>query len=95
MNSEDASNPSISPVKPELNLDSTTWEGWFNSFIVWAAQNPWEFLYYIFMGLSPIFFISLLLSWKLAKALEAQERERKRKAKRESNIARAKRSKSD
>jgi hypothetical protein len=88
-------NPTISPIKPDLNLDANTWGGLFNTYIVWAAQNPWEFLYYIFMGLSPIFFISLLLSWKLAKALEAQEREKKRKAKRENNIARAKRSKSD
>jgi hypothetical protein len=94
MNSED--NPTISSVpRTELNTDPSTWEGWINTIVLWAAQNPWEFLYYIFMGLSPIFLISLLLSWKLAKALESQEKDRKKKIKRENNIAKAKRSKSD
>lgn len=82
-------------TKPSLNLDVSTWEGWLNSIILYAAQNPWDFLYYVMLGLSPFFLISVFLSMKLAKALEAQEKESKRKAKRDSNISKARRAKAD
>ena len=60
-----------------------------------AAQNPWSFLYYVLLGLSPFFLMSIVLSIKLAKALEAQEKENKRKVKREASIAKARRVKAD
>lgn len=82
-------------VRPNLNLDTSTWEGWFNSIVLYAAQNPWDFLYYVMLGLSPFFLISVFLSMKLAKALEAQEKESKRKAKRDTNISKARRAKAD
>lgn len=82
-------------ARASLNLDASTWEGWLNTFILYAAQNPWEFLYYVLLCLSPFFFISILLSMKLAKALEAQEKEAKRKAKRDQNISKARRPKAD
>ena len=82
-------------MKPNLNLDSATWEGWFNSIILYAAQNPWDFLYYVMLCLSPFFLISVFLSMKLAKALEAQEKETKRKSKRDANISKARRAKAD
>lgn len=80
------------PTK-ELNIDTETWEGWFNSFILWAAQNPWNFIYNILLILSPFFIISLLLSWKLAKALEHQKRDKKKKLKKESNTVKMRKTK--
>ena len=93
-NSEDVFSESVT-VHPELNLDTSTWEGWINTIVLYAAQNPWEFLYYVLLGLSPFFLISVILSMKLAKALEAQEKETKRKAKREANISKARKSKAE
>lgn len=66
-----------------LNLDPSTWQGWFNSIILWAAKNPWNFIFNILLILSPLFIISLFLSWKLAKALENQKKEKKKKVKRD------------
>jgi len=86
---------SESSTRPDLNLDSSTWEGWINTIVLYAAQNPWEFLYYVLLGLSPFFLISIILSLKLSKALEAQEKENRRKAKREANISKARRAKAD
>lgn len=83
------------PMKPVLNLDTATWEGWFNTFLLYAAQNPLDFLYYVLVFLSPFFLLSVILSLKLAKALEAQEKEAKRKAKKESNVTKVKRTKND
>lgn len=80
---------------PDLNLDTSTWEGWINTIVLYAAQNPWEFLYYVLLCLSPFFLMSIILSLKLSKALEAQEKENKRKAKREANISKARRTKAD
>ena len=80
---------SESTARANLNLDVSTWEGWFNSIVLYAAQNPWDFLYYVMIGLSPFFLISVFLSMKLAKALEAQEKETKRKAKKDANIFKA------
>jgi len=77
-------------------LDPSTWQGWLESIVLWAAQNPWQFLYYVLLGLSPFFFVSMILSWKLSKAIEAKEKEKKRKAIRDSNIAKSqKKKKSD
>lgn len=85
-----AMDPTPEP-KAELNLDSTTWEGWLNQLVVWTAHNPLEFLYYVLLGLSPFIVLSLVLSWKLAKTLE---KENKKKAKRESTATKARKMKS-
>jgi hypothetical protein len=71
-----------------LNPDTSTWEGWFYSIVLMAARDPWGFLYYVFLGLSPVFMISLYLTWRLTKELENKEKEKKRRAKRDANIAR-------
>ncbi|XP_019631456.1 PREDICTED: small integral membrane protein 15-like [Branchiostoma belcheri] len=62
---------------------------WLEDILKWAATNPWEFIYYVLLCLSPFFFISALLSWKLAQQIDARDKEKKRKAKREANIAKA------
>ena len=82
-------------TKPFLNLDQSTWEGWINSIILYAAQNPFDFLYYVLLFLSPFFLLSVILSLKLARALEAQEKETKKKAKKDANLLKARRVKAD
>ena len=43
-----------------------------NSFLLWAAREPYTFLLYVFMGLSPFLCISAILSYKLSKELKKQ-----------------------
>lgn len=57
-----------------LNLDTSTWEGLANSYFVWAAKEPWTFLYYVLLFLSPFFLVSAYLSHKLSKAIDKQEK---------------------
>lgn len=71
------------------------WRETLEDVVKWAATNPWDFIYYVLLCLSPFFVISALLAWQLAKQIENQEKEKKRKAKREANIAKAKRQKAD
>lgn len=68
--------------------------GWLHQLVVYAARNPWEFCWYLLLCLSPMFFISAMLSWKLAKALEAQEKDKSRKDKRKANMNKVLRAKS-
>ena len=45
-NMEDLLTEPVASVRtpPNLNLDVSTWEGWINSIVLYAAQNPWDFL---------------------------------------------------
>lgn len=70
-------------------------ERWLHQLVIYAARNPWEFCWYLLLALSPLFCISAYLSWKLAKALEAQEKEKARREKKKSNLNKVKRGKSD
>ena len=40
-----------------------------NSQLVWAAKEPWSFLYYTLLLLSPCFLVSAHLSWRLSRSL--------------------------
>jgi hypothetical protein len=53
----------------------------FNSFMVWAAKDPWTFLYYVLLGLSPFFAVSAFLSYKLSKAIDKQEKAQQKRRK--------------
>ena len=57
--------------------------------IKYAARNPWQFVYYVLLILSPLFLISAVMAWKLAKEIQQKEKDKKRKAKREANMAKA------
>ncbi|NWS72963.1 SIM15 protein, partial [Crotophaga sulcirostris] len=70
-------------------------KAWAKYIVEWAAEDPYGFLTTVIMALTPLFVISAVLSWKLAKMIEAREREQKKKQKRQENIAKAKRSKKD
>jgi hypothetical protein len=56
-------------------------QGWLNTQLVWASQEPWTFLYYILLLLSPFFCISAYLSWKLSQQIEKQRRKRSERKK--------------
>lgn len=62
-----------------LNLDTNTWEGWFNTQLVWASKEPWTFIYYTLLLLSPFFCISAILSWNLSQQIQKQQRKRKKR----------------
>lgn len=65
------------------------------SVVKYAAKNPWEFIYYVLLVLSPLFLVSAILAWRLAKDIQHKEKDKKRKAKRESNMAKTRRHKTD
>lgn len=70
-------------------------KAWAEYVVEWAATDPYGFLTTVILALTPLFLASAVLSWKLAKMIEARDREQKRKQKRQENIARAKRPKKD
>ncbi|KAM3183719.1 hypothetical protein ACTXT7_009828 [Hymenolepis weldensis] len=68
------------------------WKGWvaykFLEYALWAVEDPWSFMTNIFLLVAPLFFVSAVCSWKLAKILQKEEEEKKRKARR-ANAVRA------
>ncbi|NXS53551.1 SIM15 protein, partial [Brachypteracias leptosomus] len=68
---------------------------WAEYIVEWAAEDPYDFLVTMILSLTPLLIISAGLSWKLAKMIQAKEREEKKKQKRQENIAKAKRVKKD
>lgn len=68
---------------------------WFEYVVEWAAKSPGEFITYVLLALSPFFLVSAVLSWKLAKHLEAEEKRKKQRSKKKANIAETRRTKSD
>lgn len=69
--------------------------GWAEYIVEWAAKDPYGFLSAVILALTPLFIASAVLSWKLAKMIEARDREQKKKQKRQENINKAKRPKKD
>eukprot|EP00062_Callorhinchus_milii_P007772 gi/632949747/ref/XP_007890333.1/ PREDICTED: small integral membrane protein 15 isoform X1 [Callorhinchus milii] len=69
--------------------------GWATYIVEWAAKDPYGFLSTVILALTPLFLASALLSWKLAKMIEARDREQKKKQKRQENISKVKRVKKD
>lgn len=70
-------------------------KAWAEYVVEWAAKDPYGFLTTVILALTPLFLASAVLSWKLAKMIEAKEKEQKKKQKRQENIAKAKRLKKD
>ncbi|KAJ7337226.1 Small integral membrane protein 15 [Desmophyllum pertusum] len=69
-------------------------KGWFKqtleSFVKYVALNPKEFIFYVFIILTPLMAVSGILSLKLAKHIERNEKEKK-KATRQTNLAKSRR----
>lgn len=72
-------------------------EDWFKEYLgqtlKWAATSPWEFIYYVLLCLSPLFLISALLAWNLAKQIESKEKDKKKLSKKQKNMAKARQKK--
>jgi len=63
--------------------------------VKYAALNPYEFIFYFVLLLSPFLLASAILSYKLAKQIEAKEKAQKRDERRKRNIQKAKAGKTD
>ncbi|KAL6090712.1 hypothetical protein STEG23_013589 [Scotinomys teguina] len=89
--------PDINPHSPSFLLAAKMLDlkAWAEYVVEWAAKDPYGFLTTVILALTPLFLASAVLSWKLAKMIEAREKEQKKKQKRQENIARAKRLKKD
>ncbi|XP_023330743.1 small integral membrane protein 15 [Eurytemora carolleeae] len=55
--------------------------GWIESLLIYAAREPFSFLYYVLLMLSPLFCLSAYLSWKLSQQIEKKEQKRRKKIK--------------
>ena len=56
-----------------------------------SASNPWQFLYYVFLCLTPMFIISGYLAYRLAKDIERNEKNKRSKIHQNTNIAKLRR----
>ncbi|XP_023039737.1 small integral membrane protein 15-like [Piliocolobus tephrosceles] len=52
---------------------------WAEYVVEWAAKDPYGFLTTVILALTPLFLASAVLSWKLAKMIEAREKEQTKK----------------
>lgn len=48
----------------------------FAVLLTYAAKNPFEFIFYVLLILSPFFAVSALLSHQLSKAIEKEQKVR-------------------
>ncbi|XP_006864604.1 PREDICTED: small integral membrane protein 15-like [Chrysochloris asiatica] len=65
-------------------------KAWSEYTVEWAAEDPYGFLTTVILDLTPLFLVSVVLFWKLAKMIEAREKELKKKQKCQENITKAK-----
>ncbi|XDA84844.1 hypothetical protein R6Z07F_014639 [Ovis aries] len=82
-------------LKHKASTNMFDLKAWAEYVVEWAAKDPYGFLTTVILALTPLFLASAVLSWKLAKMIEAREKEQKKKQKRQENIAKAKRLKKD
>ncbi len=58
---------------------------------IFLATNPWQFLYYIFLFLTPMFAISGYLAYRLAKDIERNGKSKRAKSQQQTNKAKVRR----
>lgn len=58
---------------------------------VYAAKDPWSFLAIVIIILAPLFMICAYCAWKLVKDIDRKDKEKRKKAKREANLNKARR----
>ncbi|XP_023047341.2 small integral membrane protein 15-like [Piliocolobus tephrosceles] len=61
-------------------------KAWYEFVVEWAAKDPYGFLTTVILALTPLFLASVVLSWKLAKMIEARGKKQKKKQKRQENM---------
>uniref|UniRef100_A0A915HL32 Small integral membrane protein 15 n=1 Tax=Romanomermis culicivorax TaxID=13658 RepID=A0A915HL32_ROMCU len=79
-----------SPSSPSV-LSGDYWQRKLAELMIYAANNPLQFLFNVLIILSPFFAISAFLSWKLMRAIDKEQKENKFKVKRGVNIAKIRR----
>ncbi|CAF1071687.1 unnamed protein product [Adineta steineri] len=70
---------------------SIDWHQKFMDVVVYAATNPWQFLYYIFLFLTPMFLISGYLAYRLAKDIQRNEKVKRAKSQQQANVGKVRR----
>jgi hypothetical protein len=63
--------------------------------LIYAAKNPWDFVYYVILCLSPFLIFSLFASMKMYRDLESKNKEKKRRARHSANASKVRRGKTD
>ncbi|XP_031564374.1 small integral membrane protein 15-like [Actinia tenebrosa] len=74
----------------KVSTNNSSWSYQLEEFLKYAATNPKDFLIYVFVFLTPLMVICGILSLKLAHHIEQREKEKKKKATRQSNMAKTK-----
>ena len=68
------------------------WRYWLTELVVFAGNQPFQFIQVVLLILSPLFALSAYFSWQLAKQIDKEDKDRKKKEKRTANIAKAQKS---
>lgn len=61
------------------------WKQWMLQLMIYAAKNPWEFIYYVLLCLTPFLVVSAVASYYLARDIEKREKKKKKALKKEQN----------
>ena len=67
------------------------WKEYLREWIIFAGTNPWQFVYYLLLCLSPLFALSAYFSWQLAQEIGQKEKKKKKSAHKQANIAKTRR----
>ena len=68
-------------------MDKELWKKWLAEVMTYAVQNPYQFIYYLLLCLSPLFLLSAVCAYYMMKEIEQKEKETKRKSKMKESIA--------
>jgi len=71
------------------------WQEYMIKLISYAGENPWQFLYYTLLILSPLFALSAFLSYKLIQEIDKKESETKKKQLKDANRLKVTRKKNE
>lgn len=68
---------------------------WLLDFVLWVGKDPYDFLFTLFLYLSPLFLLSAILAYKLSQQIESKEKEKKNSSRKGRNIRNVRRAKTD
>lgn len=63
---------------PGVNSTLNDLPKWLSDIIIYAATDPYGFVFTLFLYLSPLFLMSAFLSWKMIQMIDAREKEKKK-----------------
>ena len=71
--------PRLAPSFHKTAMKMFDIKAWAEYVVEWAAKDPYGFLTTVILALTPLLLASVILSWKLAKMIEARGKEQKKK----------------